>query len=247
MDTSLFIKAYKKHFEHSYAFGATLVFYLLRSKPECARLIYVHSSFTANESYEKLRDICSALGVEIVVSDKLVSRLSPKENVYVVGVFEKFNSKLEAAPFHVLLDNPSNSGNVGTIMRTMLGFNVRDLAIIRPGLDIFDPKTVRSSMGAIFDLRVEYFDSYERYATAHNGRGLYPFMLGENCYLDEITIDRTKPVTLAFGNEATGLPERYRNLGQPVMIRSTASVDSFNLSIAAAIGLYEFTKGAFNN
>lgn len=245
MDTSLFIKSYKKHFEHSYAFGATLVFYLLRSKPKYARLVYVHSSFTANESYEKLCVICSKLGVEVTVSDKLVTRLSPKENVYVVGVFEKFDSSLEVSPFHVLLDNPSNSGNAGTIMRTMLGFNVRDLAIIRPGLDIFDPKTVRSSMGAIFDLRVQYFDSYEEYAKKHPDRALYPFMLGENCYLDETVIDRTKNITLAFGNEATGLPEKYRGLGSPVMIRSTDAVDSFNLSIAAAIGLYEFTKGTF--
>ncbi len=245
MDTSLFIKSYKKHFEHSYAFGATLVFYLLRSKPECARLIYVHSSFTANESYEKLCGICKELFVEITVSDKLVSRLSPKENVYVIGVFEKFEAPMQDTRLHVLLDNPSNSGNAGTIMRTMLGFNVRDLAIIRPGLDIFDPKTVRSSMGAIFDLRVEYFDSYEDYAAKYPNRDLYPFMLGENCYLDETEIDRSKNITLAFGNEATGLPEKYKELGSPVMIRSSDAVDSFNLSIAAAIGLYEFTKGTF--
>lgn len=245
MDTSLFIKSYKKNFEHSYAFGATLVFYLLRSKPEMARLVYVHSSFTENESYEKLCSICKGLGVGITVSDKLVSRLSPKENVYVIGVFEKYSAPLEDTSLHVLLDNPSNSGNVGTIMRTMLGFCVRDLAIIRPGLDIFDPKTVRSSMGAIFDLRIEYFDSYEEYAEKHPDRALYPFMLGENCYLDETEIDRSKKITLAFGNEATGLPDRYRELGSPVMIRSSEAVDSFNLSIAAAIGLYEFTKGTF--
>ncbi len=245
MDTSLFIKSYKKHFEHSYAFGATLVFYLLRSKPEYARLIYVHSSFTANESYEKLCSICRNLGVEITVSDKLVSRLSPKENVYVIGVFEKFTSSLEDSSFHVLLDNPSNSGNVGTIMRTMLGFNVKDLAIIRPGLDVFDPKTVRSSMGAIFDLRTEYFDSYEEYAQKHPDRDLFPFMLGEDCYLDQTEIDRSHKITLAFGNEATGLPEKYKTIGSPVMIRSSDAVDSFNLSIAAAIGLYEFTKGTF--
>ncbi len=245
MDTSLFIKSYKKHFEHSYAFGATLVFYLLRSRPESARLIYVHSSFTANESYEKLSEICKDLGIGITVSDKLVSRLSPKENVYVIGVFQKFDAPLCDSPIHVLLDNPSNSGNAGTIMRTMLGFNVKDLAIIRPGLDIFDPKTVRSSMGAIFDLRIQYFDNYEQYAEKHQGRKLYPFMLGENCYLDETEIDRRYKITLAFGNEATGLPERYRELGSPVMIRSSDAVDSFNLSIAAAIGLYEFTKGTF--
>lgn len=241
MEENLYIKSYKKSFEHSYAFGATVVFNLLLSKPRQARLVYVHSSFTENESCGKLYDLCKKLNVPVTVSDKLIARLSPKENVFVIGVFDKFDCVLSDSPVHVVLDNPSNSGNAGTIIRTMLGFGVRDLAIIRPGLDVFDPKTVRASMGAVFDVNIVYYDSIDDY-TAQFDRPLYPFMLGGEKYLDEIEIPTGK-CALVFGNEATGLPERYVSLGTPVKIRSTDRVDSFNLSIAAAVGLYEFTKG----
>ena len=242
MEENLYIKSYKKQFSHSYALGATVVFNLLLSRPKAAKLVYVHSSFTENESYGKLCELCGKLKVDIIVSDKLISRLSTKENVFVIGVFEKFVSPLENAPLHVVLDNPSNSGNAGTIIRTMLGFGVRNLAIIRPGLDIFDPKTIRASMGAVFDMNIEYFDTIDDYL-ARFSRPLYPFMLGGDTYLDELDASSLSDVTLVFGNEATGLPERYTQLGTPIKIRSSDAVDSFNLSIAAAIGLYEFTKG----
>ena len=48
-------------------------------------------------------------------------------------------------------------GNLGTIMRTMVGFGMEDLAIIRPGVDAYDPKVIRASMGSIFHLRFAYF------------------------------------------------------------------------------------------
>ena len=45
----------------------------------------------------------------------------------------------------------------------MLGFNYYNLAIIRPGVDVFDPRVLRASMGAMFHLNIEYFDSFEDY------------------------------------------------------------------------------------
>lgn len=47
---------------------------------------------------------------------------------------------------HVVLHNPSDVGNVGTILRSALGFGFRDVAIIRPGVDPFDPRVLRASM-----------------------------------------------------------------------------------------------------
>lgn len=56
---------------------------------------------------------------------------------------------------HVVLVNPGILGNMGTIIRTMLGFNYTNLAIIRPG-DVFDPRVVRASMGALFNINFEF-------------------------------------------------------------------------------------------
>ena len=48
--------------------------------------------------------------------------------------------------------------------------------------------------------------------------------------------------TLVFGNEGRGLPKEFASLGQPVRIESSEKVDSLNLAVAAAIGIYEFVR-----
>ena len=60
--------------------------------------------------------------------------------------------------------------------------------------------------------------------------------------LDQLKQDREKKYALIFGNEATGLPEWFQEEGQSVRIRHTEHIDSLNLSLAAGIAIYEFTK-----
>ena len=62
-------------------------------------------------------------------------------------------------------------------MRSSAAFNLGGLAIIRPAADAFDPKTIRSSMGAIFSLPFSYFDRFEDYLKVAGNRHLYPFMI----------------------------------------------------------------------
>jgi TrmH family RNA methyltransferase len=179
---------------------------------------------------------------DVVKPDKAVSRLSPKENCLVIGVFGKYECELETNTPHTALQNPGNMGNLGTIIRTMLGFGIHDLAIIGSGADILDPKVVRASMGAVFRIRFAHFDTIESYAEKFGGHDLYPFMLDGELTLSELPEREDKPFTLIFGNEAAGLDEHYRKIGKSVVIKHSGEIDSLNLSIAAGIAFYEFTK-----
>ena len=122
-----------------------------------------------------------------------------------IGEFRKFQGTLTADASHIVLVQPSNAGNMGTIMRSALGFGITQMAIIRPAVDAFDPKTVRASMGAVFSMDFVYFDSFEEYREAFGERELYPFMLDAEMKLYEIRPKRV--FSLIFGNEATGLPD----------------------------------------
>ena len=51
--------------------------------------------------------------------------------------------------------------------------------------------------------------------------------------------------SLIFGNEAAGLPESFKNVGNPVRIMHAGNVDSLNLPVAAAIGIYTFAGGKY--
>ena len=70
----------------------------------------------------------------------------------------------------------------------MLGFNYQNLAIIRPGVDVFDPKVIRASMGAIFDLNIEYFDTFEQYYQQFKHHDIYPLMLKGAKNIHQITL-----------------------------------------------------------
>ena len=153
-----------------------------------------------------------------------------------IGEFRKFPGILQKDASHIVLVNPSNAGNMGTIMRSALGFELNQMAIVRPAVDAFDPKVVRASMGAIFSTEFQYFDTFEEYRQQFGDRELYPFMLQAQITLPEIHPSGT--YSLIFGNEATGLPGEFLNIGTSVIIPHSHRIDSLNLPIAASIAMY---------
>lgn len=237
------MKRYKREDPVSYALGITLTFEMLNYAPEYSRRVYIHSSMDRGESFKKLEALCRKNNIPMEFTDKPFNILSQKENCYVIGEFEKFSRKLDSKSDHVVLVNPSNAGNMGTIMRSATGFGVTNLAIIRQAVDPFDPKTVRASMGAIFRMNVEEFDSFDKYEKEAGERGLYPFMLKAKKKLPETEF--SKPFSLIFGNEATGLPDSFLDVGTSVIIPHSNRIDSLNITIAASIALYEATKNNF--
>ncbi len=234
------LNRYKKSDHISYTLGTTLTIELLKRRPEQADMVYVHPDMTKNETYYWLENKCHELGIQFVENLKVFNRLADKENCYSIGVFVKYENDIAPKNDHLVLVNPGNSGNLGTIIRTMIGFGLNDLAIIRPGGDVFDPRTIRASMGAVFNVRFSYFDSFEEYSAAAGEHHIYPFMLQTNNDLSAMSPE--KPYTLVFGNESSGLDDTYLNRGTPVRIRHMETIDSLNLPIAVAIALYQFTR-----
>jgi TrmH family RNA methyltransferase len=124
----------------------------------------------------------------------------------------------------------------------MVGFGLSELALVKPAADIFDPRVIRASMGALFRLNFDYFDSFDAYRSTFPHH-LYPFLTDGATPLHEATFD--SPYALIFGSESSGLPDAYRRLGASVTIPHSYAIDSLNLSVAVGIALYAATKGAF--
>ena len=237
------LEAYRPELDYSYAPGIFPSMECLLHRPEAVRRLLVHSSAAGREGAGKLTALAAELGIRVEEADRALQRVSGKENCYAAAVFGKFTDRLSAEEPHVVLHRPGDSGNVGTILRTALGLGLEDAALIRPCVDVFDPRTVRSSMGSLFRMRVRVYDSFEEYRAEFPERPLYPFMLDASVPLGEI---RKVPGTysLVFGNEGSGLPAEFASLGQAVRIESNDRVDSLNLAVAAAIGIYHFRKTA---
>lgn len=237
------LTSYDPSLPYSYALGLFPSLALMQAAPQRASRLLL-SQRASGEGVEKLRTLCAAHHVREEVADKVLSRISGKENCFAAVVFEKWQAELDSTVPHVVLHHPMDQGNLGTIQRTLLGLGILDIAVIRPAADVFDPHVVRSSMGALFSLRVHTYDSFESYRAEFPSHALYPFMLDGAVLLEDAASQAQAPYSLIFGNEGSGLPPEFASFGQAVRIPHSAAIDSLNLAIAVAIGSYGFIHGS---
>lgn len=233
---------YRQELDYGYAPGFFPSMECLLKRPECARRVLLKTEAKGTEAAEKLIELAERLHVRVEWADKALRWISGKDNCYAAVVFEKQEQTLAEDKPHIVLHNPSDSGNAGTILRTALGLGFEDIAVIRPCVDLFDPRTVRSSMGSLFSLRLHVYDRFEDYRESYPVHQLYPFMLDASIPLEKAIHEKVpNRYSLVFGNEGSGLPPVFSSYGQPVRIESNQKIDSLNLSVAAAIGMYAFS------
>ena len=229
-------RRYKKDLSFSYTFGVFPTLELLQHQPKYTLGVFFHSKGVENTGIKKIETLCKENKIPFEYQDKVFNRIGARGNDYAIGIFEKTDNKLQADSDHVVLVNPSGMGNLGTIMRTMLGFNFKDLAIVQPAADVFHPETIRASMGALFQLRLVPFESFNKYRVEFP-RKLYPLMVDSEIEIHEARFE--SPYSLIFGNESSGLPAIFHSYGRSVKIKQSEKIDSFNIAISVGICLYE--------
>lgn len=143
----------------------------------------------------------------------------------------------------VILDDLRDPGNLGTIIRTAEGAGMSGVIMSRESVDLFNPKVVRSTMGAIFRVPFCYVDSltnviddikkagYEVYATAMEGSEVY------DC------VDYTKGAAFIIGNEANGVSDEvFEKASMRVRIPMEGKLESLNAAVSAALIMYEIAR-----
>jgi len=234
---NLNIKSYKKAANYSYIFGAYAVLRLMKEKPEIVKGLLIHSKY---EDIDSLTHLCQNINIPYLISDKAINRISHHDHRSVIGIFNKYETNIDAEHPHIVLIHPKDLGNLGTIIRTADGFNIKNVAIINPAADIFNPKVLQASMGSLFSIHFQYFDSFLDYQTKFPVHELYPFMLKGALPLEDCVKDSSFLFSLIFGNESSGLPDDFSQIGKPTKIPQSVTLDSLNLSIAVGVSAYNF-------
>ena len=238
---------YNRKSDYSYCLGLFPCITLMQTRPEKALRLLTHPAGRGNDGVEKLAALCQAHGVRREEAERVLRRESKKDNCFAAIAFEKYTDALDMEKNHAVLCQISDGGNLGTALRSLLGFGIRDVAVIRPCVDVFDPHVLRSSMGAFFKMRVAVFENFAEYREKCGQRALYPFMLDGAITLPEAVAQKQEPYSLIFGNEATGLPPEFAKIGQSVFIPQSREIDSLNLGVSVSIGAYAFTNGGKSN
>lgn len=233
------INKYTKKEDYTYTLGAFPTLELINKRPDLVVQIIIHEDYFEKDVLVKK---CKENNIRYEINSKQVNRLANKGNTLVVGVFRKYEEFIEDNN-HIVLHEISDMGNLGTILRTMNAFDMRDLVLIGKVCDIFNPKTVRASMGSIFDVRFKHYESIDDYLKNFYDREIFLFMLSNDDRDSIFHVDKKMGrYSLVFGNEGAGLPEGFAEYGTKVFIPQSQRVDSINLPIACSIGMYEFRR-----
>lgn len=230
------LKRYKKGCEYSYTFGVYPTLELLRYNLQGVLGVVFHPKGEKNEGVVKIQKLCQENHIAFEINSTVHNRLGARENDYAIGIFKVFETSLDPLKNHVVLVYPGSRGNLGSIIRTMIGFDFQDLAIIQPAVDIFHPDVIRASMGALFQLKFEMFSSFIAYRKAYP-RNIYTLMTDGDIGLPDVIF--TSPYSLVFGSENSGLPAEFYKIGTSVSIPQSNLIDSLNLATSVSVTLYQ--------
>lgn len=232
---------YNRKQKYSYCFGVYPVLELLKKRPQDVIQIFINPKGGINKGVEEIKHLCSKLKIGLGYDERFLAKAGEKENIYAGAQFSKYESVLRPGEIHLVLVHPENMGNLGTIIRTAHAFNCKNVCLIRPAADIFDPKVIRASMGSVFSINFEYLESLTEYTKKYTNN-LYIFTPKNGGDIAEIDAMNTKTPALVFGSESSGLSNTDLSMGKNITIKFSSDVDSLNLSVAAGIALHHFYR-----
>jgi tRNA G18 (ribose-2'-O)-methylase SpoU len=190
------------------------------------------------------------LVLPLSLMDKLSDKEEPSE---LLAILEMPPDDLKRIPVKgdlvvLVCDRPSNPGNLGAIIRSSDALKADGLVITGHSIDLYDPQTIRASMGSLFALPVVRIPSHrELVAWLDEIRrvvgGVQFVGTSAKAETDLTDVDWTAPTVLAVGNETLGLSNRYKELCDLlVRIPIYGSATSLNVACAASVLLYEIDR-----
>ena len=147
--------------------------------------------------------------------------------------------KLSNNPLILIAEAPEKPGNIGALLRTADAANLDAVIIANPKSDMYNPNIVRSSVGGLFTNQIAVGSTSEIITFLQkNDINFYSATLQNATSYH--TQDFTLPTALVVGTEATGLSQEWRDKAtQNINIPMQGAIDSMNVSVAAAILIFE--------
>lgn len=147
------------------------------------------------------------------------------------------------------LDTIRDPGNLGTILRIADWFGIKAVFAAKDTVDVFNPKVVQATMGAIFRVKMHYVDLIEVSGLVlGNGGNVYgTFLDGTDMYGKELKTGKDSPVMIVIGNESDGISAEMEKLVSdklyiPPYPQNASGSESLNAAIATAITVAEFRR-----
>lgn len=220
---------------------------MFEEAPEAAiKEIYVIEEVLQNfdrqsEVYKKLERV----GYE-TVSKEVFGKMSDTQTPQgILTVLERPDYKLDELlkqqkPLFVILEDLQDPGNLGTIVRTGEGAGVTAVLMTKNTVDIYNPKTIRATMGSVYRVPFVYVDDIQDTIKSLHNAGIKTYaahLKGEN-YYDSFSFK--EGTAFLIGNEGNGLKQSTADLADFYLkIPMEGQVESLNAAIATSLLMYE--------
>lgn len=210
----------------------------------------LHSPFKVEDVYRKDdigADAMSRISSLSSPSPSLAVLRKPEDSVIEDPAVLK--PLLSKGGLFLALDTIRDPGNLGTILRIADWFGIDAVFAAKDTVDVFNPKVVQATMGAIFRVRLHYVDLPElsKIVLDMGGKIFGTFLDGKNMYDRELDNGDDKPSVIVIGNEANGISAAMSELVTdrlyiPPFPQDNPGSESLNAAIATAITVAEFRR-----
>lgn len=230
------LRIYSKDLPYTYVEGLYPILEALTYQKKHIQKVILHSRSLHSKAVAKIKTELPENRIE--VNDSALHRYAPKEYCLAMAVMEKYDTSVSDSDNAVLLYEPSDMGNMGTIIRSMTAFRVNQLVLVRPAADIFHPKVIRASMGSLFHIAFQYVNRDEIMKRIQSTAPFHWYYCDKYAKQKLPSMRFESPYRLMFGNEGSGFPKEMIAHCTGVSIPQTSEVDSLNLAVSAGIVLY---------
>ena len=176
-----------------------------------------------------------------------ISQVNSPQGIFAVVEKNNKNKQIDyKQDIIIALDNIQDPGNLGTILRTADSIGLNQMLVSKGTVDVYNPKVVRSTMGAIFRVKVIECEDIVK-AIKETKKHKFKLVVTTPNTQDTIyNINYNKKV-IAIGNEANGVSKEIQDLADyKVKIPMLGKTESLNASVATGIVLYEYVRQKIN-
>lgn len=180
----------------------------------------------------------------IVFSDELFEKVKQTEKTQGIIACLKIRDTFKKFDFnegiYFLIDKIQDPGNLGTIIRTAVAVNALGIILIKGSVDIYNDKVLRSTMGSIFKININFIESYlELNEFIENDFKLViADAYSDNNYYH---VDLKGKIILAIGNEGNGISDEVKNFPH-IKVRIPMCNDLESLNVAQALSIIAFER-----
>ena len=217
----------------------------LKGKYELETILFLPELITEKEINFLFRGIDQSQAELIEINKEVYQKLAYRDTTEGIIAISKSKPlalsdlKLPNNPLILILESIEKPGNIGAMLRTCDAANIDAVIIANPKTDLYNPNIIRSSVGCLFTNQIASGTTEEVIQFLKDQKiNIYSATLqNSNSYH---TQNYKTPTAIAVGTEATGLSQAWRdNATQNIIIPMQGQIDSMNVSVAAAILLFE--------